>query len=268
MYSVVDMTRVNWGFDRENGSTYGCYGKTKIKERDGVYYYKLSNFNSEQGFIGEESIYEVISSRFLRLLGFDCVKYSLVKVRVNIFGRTYITFACKSRNFKTQGTWINFDTFREMFIQVPMEELIGRFHMGNSIREIIAADFMIIGRDRHGANIQVCNVGNNYRIGPIFDNGISLLAPIPVNTPGSLELVQAFDTGGNYPVNNYIGTRSLYANLGYLEGYPVHANKLHSEDKRRIFYNLSETLPKEYINKCWEILTFRYDYLRKGRYII
>lgn len=36
-------------------------------------------------------------------------------------------------------------------------------------------DYLICNRDRHGANIEVLQKGENYRLAPIFDNGLSFL---------------------------------------------------------------------------------------------
>lgn len=78
MYDLIDLTNLEWKTTINGGVSYGCYYKaTEIK--NGVkYYYKCSQFYAGQRVFGDESIYEVISSRLLSILGFNCVKYSLV----------------------------------------------------------------------------------------------------------------------------------------------------------------------------------------------
>lgn len=99
MYQIVDLRHLKWGSKHQGGASYGCYMKSSEIKNGVKIYYKLSNYNSAQGFIGEESAYEVIVSRFLRILGFDCIKYNLIRVRVLVHGVEYVTYACKSEDF-------------------------------------------------------------------------------------------------------------------------------------------------------------------------
>lgn len=36
-------------------------------------------------------------------------------------------------------------------------------------------DYIICNRDRHGANIEVLQKGDTYRLAPLFDNGLSFM---------------------------------------------------------------------------------------------
>lgn len=49
---------------------------------------------------------------------------------------------------------------------------------------------------------------------------------------------------------------------------PIKVNKLTKEDKRSIFFGLNNLLPKEYIDKIWKLLVYRYMFLRKRGFII
>ena len=63
------------------------------------YYYKCSNFYTNNMYFGDESINEVICSRLFRILGIDCARYSLVQALVRINGAFYKTYVCKSVNY-------------------------------------------------------------------------------------------------------------------------------------------------------------------------
>lgn len=268
MYNLIDLRNINWGITKSNGSSYGCYIKSSRIEGSTKYYYKLPSYNSSNGFIGEEPIYEVICSRFLRKLGFNCVQYKLIKCLVKLYGVEYITYACKSADFSIgYDSRIPFEVLREMDMEYSIDQFITKYNFSSDIINQILADFLVIGRDRHGRNIEVLIKDGDYSIAPIFDNGLSLLAPIPVSMHDSKARVVAFDPLKDVRVNNYIGEQSLYRNLRYITK-PVSVNKLRKADKGHIFYNLSEVLPKYYVDKCWQILTYRYMFLRKRGLII
>ena len=88
-----------------------------------------------------------------------------------------------------------------------------------------------------------------------------MLAPYPV-TLTKIDRIKEFEVLKDCPVNNCIGTRSLYDNLNLLSG-PIRVNRLKKEDKKKLFYGLNSLLPKEYIEKIWELILYRYMFLRK-----
>ena len=132
------------------------------------------------------------------------------------------------------------------------------------ICDMIVADFLTLQRDRHGGNIELLVKDGKYRLSPLFDNGLGLLAPYPSCFNND---IRDFDVLGDYPVNNYIGSRSLYQKLDYIKS-PIKVNKLTKSDRRSIFYGLSDVLPKEYLDKIWELLVYRYAFLRKRGIIV
>lgn len=122
----------------------------------------------------------------------------------------------------------------------------------------------MLQRDRHGGNIELLKSKEGYVLAPLFDNGFGLLAPYP-SCYGTD--VSKFDVLHDYPVNNYIGSRSLYQNLSYLDKL-LAVNKLMRGDRKRLFYNMSGVLPKQYLDKVWELITYRYVFLRKRGFIV
>lgn len=269
LYNIVDLTNLNWVTSHNGGVSYGCYYKASTIENGEKIYYKCSNFNSNSGFFGDESVYEVICSRFLSRLGFNCVRYTLVKAKIQLKGVVYTTFVCRSVDFSKGCTSrMSFESLREMYMNLTLDEFIDKFNFRNNIYAFFLSDFLIIGRDRHGANIEVLlNSNGDYKIAPIFDNGISLLAPYPSYDKAFSSSIVNFDSLADLPVNNYIGSRSLYSNLKLLRG-KASLNKLTISDRKAIFYNMSDVLPKNYRDKIWEILTYRYMFLRKRNLII
>ena len=264
MYSLVDLTNLNWGTTHNGGESYGCYYKATEVVGNKKFYYKCSNYYSGQMCFGDESINEVICSRFLQKLGFDCVKYIIVYAKVCINGKIFNTYVCKSENFfKGYDSRITLEEFQNLQ-NCGVDQLINKLGIQNDIRKMIIADFLILQRDRHGGNIDLLEKNGKYRLSPLFDNGLGLLAPYP----SSFNMdISKFDVLFDYPVNNYIGTRSLYSNLSYIS-LPLRVNKLTRQDKSAIFYNLHDVLPTSYIDKIWQLLTYRYMFLRKRGFII
>lgn len=262
--NYIDLSNLNWSTTHNGGISYGCYYKTTATENGKKYYYKCSNHYAGQGYFGDESINEVICSRFLTKLGFDCLRYTLVCARVKINGWLTNTYVCKSENYyKGYDSRIKFEDLHRLS-NCSVDELITMLGLSQQIRLMILADFLTLQRDRHGGNIELLEKNGKYTLSPLFDNGLGLLAPYP--SASGMD-ISNFDVLADYPVNNYIGSRSLYQNLSYIK-QPIRVNKLLREHKNSIFYGLQEVLPKSYIDKIWELLTYRYMYLRQKGFIV
>lgn len=263
MYELIDLTDLKWGTVRDNGISYGCYYKASRMENGKKVYYKCSNYYAGQGLFGDESVNEVICSRFLSKLGFNCLKYTLVYASVRINNMVFNTYVCKSENyFVGYESRISLEDLHAM-VGGSINDLILKLGLYDSIKSMIVADFLILQRDRHGGNIELlCNNGM-YCLAPLFNNGLALLAPYPssFNTD-----ISNFDVLHDYPVNSYIGSRSLYGNLSLLDK-PLILNKLSKDDKKSIFYNLNSVLPSNYIDKIWELFVYRYMFLEERFYI-
>lgn len=260
---LVDLTGLSW-VTAHSGGSYGCLYKTSVVENGKKYYYKCSNYYQGQEYFGDESINEVICSRYLSKLGFNCVKYMLVNARIKVNGKVLNTYVCKSENFyKGYDSRITFEDLHSMS-GCSAYELIARLGITDQIERMLLADFLVLQRDRHGGNIELLEKNGKYTLAPLFDNGLGLLAPYP---SASGVDVSGFDVLADYPVNNYIGARSLYQNLSNIRR-PVSMNKLLRDDKNMIFYGLHKALPRSYIDKIWELLTYRYMFLRQRGYIV
>lgn len=251
---MLDLTNLDW-----SGVSHGCLYKA-IDIVDGTkIYYKCSNFYPSNSSFGDESIYEVICSRLFSILGFNCVNYELVSARVNLDGEVFDTYVCKSRDYSEGYSRIAFEDFHLLFKDLSVDELIDKLGLQSQIREMIIADFLVLQRDRHGGNIELLYDNGKYCLSPLFDNGLGLLAPYPSSFGTD---ISNFDVLDDYPVNNYIGSHSLYQNLSYIDR-PVKVNKLLRHDREYLFSGLNGVLDKMYIDKIWQLITYRYMFLRK-----
>lgn len=265
-YKVIDLSIMGWQQSIGNLGANGCYLKTRIKEPDGVYYYKLSAFNSAVGFYGHESINEVIVYRLCKILGIPCTEFKLVKVRVKLGGILYETYACKSKSYKKESEIAI--SLEDLYLETRRKnetilEFIRRNKLNSILDYMLVLDYLILNRDRHGANIEIIK-GKDGKLRPatFFDNGLSFICTITPEFPNYKQSIEGFNELIDLPVNNYIGSRSLQYNLQYITN-PVIVNKLVKRDKSRLFYNMRGILSEEYKDKIWAIITLRYSYLRK-----
>lgn len=261
---LVDLTHLDWGVTHNGGVSYGCYYKATEVVNGKKYYYKCSNYYAGQGVFGDESVNEVICSRFLRILGFDAVKYTLLYAKIRLRGSIFYTYVCKSENF-----FVGYDSrstleyLCDSYKTSPVD-MINKLGISTQIKNMLLADFLIYQRDRHGGNIEILLKNNKYTLSPLFDNGLGLLAPYPSAFRPN---ITNFDVLADTPVNNFIGTRSLYQNLSFINK-SIRVNRLLKEDKKRIFYGLKDTLTDEYIDVIWRLLTYRYYFLRKRGFLV
>ena len=176
-----NMTYLNWAKVRNCSGTAGSFLKSYSVAGDKKIYYKLSDYDTVRGIVGHECINELIADRLLTLLGVEHLSYSLIYADVNVNGKIYETYLCASEDFKKRGeSKIALDAYYEAEKQEnesPMEFCI-RNGWEEYIYEMIVVDFLILNRDRHGANIEVLRNSKKktLRIAPLFDHGISLLS--------------------------------------------------------------------------------------------
>ena len=121
---------------------------------------------------------------------------------------------------------------------------------------MIAVDYIILNRDRHGANIEVLrnSRAHTLRIAPLFDHGLSL-----VYSCMSDAAVEKFDVMEDKPCQNFIGSYSCYDNLKLIDNKKkVFNSKLVESDKEIIFEDLQGILSEVYIDKIWDMIYKRY----------
>lgn len=272
MYKLIDAGHIDWSKSIHNTGTDGCYIKTKLFENGSEKYIKLSNFNGVYGFTGYESVNEVIVGRLGSILGISVLKQDLRKLLVSIDETQYVTYACASESYKKKNEMrISAGDMYRRFkgkSETPLDTFT-RLRFRDFIDSMFVFDYITISRDRHESNIEFLFRNGAVRHAPLFDNGMTFLAPIQRDIPETAfhKRVVSFEEFRDVPVNNFIGYGSLQSNLN-LVSKPVMVRKLRKEDKRRLFYNMHEVLPDYYIDKIWSIICYRYSYLRKVGLIV
>lgn len=265
---MLDLTQLRLADTRQNGVTGGCLWKATTAINGTKYYCKCSNYYSGVKAFGDESFYEVICSRLFKLLGFNCVSCVLELAKLRVNGRLYVTHICKASNYaRGAASRISLDDCVAA-LNGNVIATIQMLHLQNQINQMLVADFLTIQRDRHGNNIEVLyRDDGTIQLAPLFDNGLSFLAPFPLCYKNSLQHVPTFDPFCDVPVNNYIGERSLFLNLSLIS-HPVLVRALSAPALDTLFLGMHRHFPALYTQKIKEIIWKRYNYLKGGGYII
>lgn len=254
-----DLTYLKWSHVRTSSGTAGTFLKSQSSIDGKKIYYKLSNFDANYGVIGHESINEIIVDRLLTILGVEHLHYQLINADIEIDGKVYNTYLCASEDFKQRGE--SKASLDAMYISERNEsestyEYCKRKGFSEYIDTMIAIDFIILNRDRHGANIEVLRNARKHtlRIAPYFDHGLSLLFSCHDD-----EAMEKFDVMADVKCNNFIGSYSTKENLKLISSKNVFKNQLKESDKDYIFSGLESVLSKIHQEKIWEMIMRRYD---------
>ncbi len=254
-----DLTFLNWAHARTSSGTAGTFLKSE-SDFDGIKkYYKLSGYDRMKGIVGHECINEIIVDRLLSVLGVEHLNYELINAEIEIEGRQYNTFLCSSPDFKKKGeSKIALDDYYAVNAEKaePHYDFCKRMGWQKYIDTMIAVDYLILNRDRHGANIEVLRNARAHtlRIAPLFDHGLSLLCSCT-----SDEEAEKFDIHADRKCNNFIGGNSCFENLQLIEDRKaVFLNRLKESDKAIIFGGLENALSGIFIDKIWDMVFERY----------
>lgn len=124
-----------------------------------------------RGIYGHESINELIASRLLDNLGISHIPYKLVHALVMVKGQTHETWLSESRDYRRPherrqalDTYIDLNARGD---ESPLEFCTKRGWM-DAINAMMAFDYLIINRDRHGANIEVILRDGTVELAPAF----------------------------------------------------------------------------------------------------
>ena len=254
-----DLTYLKWLNARNSSGTAGIFLKSQSLIDGRKIYYKLSNFDSEKGVIGHECVNEIIIDRLLTILGVEHLEYQLIYADIELEGRKYETWVCASEDFKQRGeTKVALGDY----YQINTKQGISHYDFCKEngwqryIDTMLAVDFLILNRDRHGANIEVLRNSRKHslRIAPLFDHGLSLLC-LCYNE----EQIEKFDVMEDKPCRNFIGSRSAFENLKLIEEKKsIFKNHLKENDKNIIFEGLDKALSEKHRDKIWEMIYTRW----------
>lgn len=254
-----DLTYLKWSHIRSSSGTAGTFLKSESTLHGAKIYYKLSNFDPVKGVVGHECVNEIIVDRLLTILGVEHLSYELINADIEIEGNIYSTYLCAAEDFKKRGeSKIALDDYYRTNAQK------GESHYDFCVREgwkeyidrMIAVDYLILNRDRHGANIEVVrnSRAHTLRIAPLFDHGLSLLYSCMSDNDG-----EQFDIMQDKRCQNFIGGYSCYENLQLIKDKTkIFENKLQESDRDIIFEGMDNILSDIFINKIWNMIYERY----------
>lgn len=254
-----DLTFLKWAHARNSSGTAGTFLKAESNLAGIKKYYKLSNFDPERGVIGHECVNELIVDRLLTVLGVDHLNYELINADIEIEGRVYNTYLCASEDYKNRN-----ESKMALDNYYSNNAVKGESHYDFCVRNgwqkyvdtMLAVDYLIQNRDRHGANIEILMNSRTHsiRIAPFFDHGLSLIYSCSSDSE-----VREFDVLKDRECQNYIGGRSSFDNLKLIsDREKVFKNKLKESDREIILDGLEEVLPAVYLDKIWTMIWERY----------
>lgn len=236
--------------------TQGMFLKTSYIDNGQRYYVKTGEYNEYTGFGGFEPYYEVIVSRLARKLGIPCVMQHLDKATFEYKGKRYCTDVCVSKSYRKD--YESRLTFEKYYEQANKGEDVVSFAqrtMGSLFSQMLILDFVITNRDRHGANIEFYNHKGKITPAPLFDNGLSFFCFCLDDNA-----ICKSDVMSNMAVNNYIGSRSLFYNLRFVDK-SVKLNYFDEHFKSYLFRGLITALTKEHRDMIWLQITRRLSYV-------
>ena len=208
-----DLTYLSWSKSRQTAGMAGSFLKAGSDISGSMIYYKLSNYDNIHGVVGHECVNELIADRLLTLLGIEHLHYQLIHAEIRVQEKTEEVWLCASEEFKQKGEdKVALDAFYETELipgEFPMDFCL-RMGWGSYLWQMLAVDYLILNRDRHGANIEVLRNKRRrtLRLAPLFDHGLSLLFSCYTD-----EAVRKYDVMDDKPVQSYLGSRSAWENL-------------------------------------------------------
>lgn len=255
----TDLTYLNWSHARSSSGTAGTFLKSESIIEGRKIYYKLSNFDYLHGVVGHECVNEIIVDRLLTVLGVPHLSYKLINAVIEIDGKSYNTYLAASEDFKQPGesktALDNYFRVNAKEGETPYEFCV-RNRWRKYVDTMIVVDFLILNRDRHGANIEVLRNPRKktVRLAPLFDHGLSLLYSC-INE----KEIKAYDIMEDKRCQNFIGGYSCYENLSLVKDKSKSLiSKLTPSDKAYIFEDLEGIISDEHIDKIWNMIYERY----------
>lgn len=254
-----DLTYLTWSKIRNSSGTAGSFLKAYSELGGRKTYYKLSDYDNVNGIVGHECVNELIVDRLLTLLGIEHLRYQLIHADILLNEKVEEVYLCASEDFKAPGEdKMALDAYYDAE-HLPEESVLSfciRQGWANYIYTMLVVDFLILNRDRHGANIEVLRNKRKrtLRLAPLFDHGLSLLFRCRND-----EQIASFDVMDDLPIQSYVGSRSARANLELIpkELLP-RLQTLHESDRSFLFTGLDGIISQPLQDKIWEMIWKRW----------
>ncbi len=264
-----DLTYLSWTKIRHSSGTAGSFLKSYSDLGGEKVYYKLSNYDAYKGILGHECVNELIVDRLLTILGIEHLNYQLIHADILIDGQLHETYLCASSDFKKPSeSKIALDAYYQAEREdgeKPLDFCI-RNGWSEYIWKMLVVDFLILNRDRHGANIEVLRNSKKQtlRLAPLFDQGLSLIFSCMEK-----EAAHAFDIMADNPVQCFVGSKSAKDNLKLIpkDSLP-RLLPLRESNREILFADLENVLPFVWLDKIWEMIWRRWmfyeDFCNQG----
>ena len=257
---LQDLTYLSWTKIRNSSGTAGSFLKAYDDFGTKKKYYKLSNYNIEEGIVGHESINEIIVDRLLTLLGIPHLAYNLIHANIVLDDKAIDTYVCMSEDFKEPGeSKIALDAYfqAERNNGENLLEFCIRQGWEEYIYQMLVIDYLILNRDRHGANIEVLRNRRKktMRLAPLFDHGLSLAFSCMDEEP-----LQKFDVLSDLRVQCCVGSNSVLSNLKIIpKDKRPRLSSLKETDEVLLMEGLEDILPKPWRDKIWAMIWKRWQ---------
>ena len=268
IHSPVNLTYLSWSKIRNSSGIAGSFLKSQETTQEGKIYYKLSDYDAYHGVVGHESVNEIIADRLLNILDIPHLTYQLIHADILVDSKPIRTWLCASYNFRQRGEKkIALDDYylqNRLDSESPLVFCV-RNGWSEYIYEMLVLDFLILNRDRHGANMEVLT--NRYRktvrLAPLFDHGVSFFCRTPDDA------LEAEDVMADKPVQCFVGSRSAWENLKLIpkNEYP-RLSPLKESDRGILLDGLDGIISKQRLERTWEMIWRRwqaYENLRNQR---
>lgn len=258
IHDLQDMTYLQWTQIRRSSGTAGSFLKAREQIGHRQYYYKLSNYDAIYGVYGHECVNEIIVDRLLTLLQIPHLHYDLIHARIEVRGQKYTTYLCRSEDFKKKGDLKTaLDAYYDMESQTGETPLqfCRRLGFSEYIDQMLLIDFLILNRDRHGANIEILknSFTHEVRLAPLFDHGLSLV--FSCYDDASLQEVNPRE---DKAVQCFVGGHSAWENLQLI----TRKNRIalpEFDDKMRVylFDGVGDVVSAKWKDTVWRFLQER-----------
>lgn len=258
---LQDLTYLQWSKIKHSSGTAGSFLKAYSDFYGKKVYYKLSNYDAVKGIVGHECVNEIIVDRLLRVLGVEHLSYTLIHAKIMLEDQVLETYLCSSPDFKQLGeSKLALDTYYQLEREKgeSLLEFCRRNGWEDYLYTMLVVDFLILNRDRHGANVEVLRnrPQQTLRLAPLFDHGLSLMFSCY-----NEDQWVAYDVMADKPVQCCVGSHSARDNLSLIPKDKLPELKpLLEEHKEFLLKDLEQAMPAEHLEKIWSMLWNRWCY--------
>jgi len=256
---LQDMRYLSWTKSRKSSGTAGSFLKSYDDSGKVKKYYKLSDFDPVRGIVGHECVNEIIVQRLLSHLKIRHLEYRLIHAVINIEGKDYETWLCESDDYKSRDeskiALEDYYLLNRMDGETPFSFCI-RNGWAEEIYGMLFIDYLVLNRDRHGANLEVLRSrkDKSVRLAPLFDHGLSFVCRCHDKSE-----LKVFDVMEDRPVQAFVGTGSTLANIRLVPEDFI--NKLPPIDENtldKVMEGLEDILGNEYLQKIRKMIRERW----------